>query len=265
MARVMYFDCFAGAAGDMVLGALLDAGLPLDELRRAMGTLGIGHELTAKKVLRAGITATHVDLVAGPDHDHDHHQHGHDHPHQDHHHDHHHSGHEQPHSHGHRSLAEIAHLIGHSALSAAGKERAVQLFRRIGEAEAAIHDMSIDEVHLHEVGAVDSIIDIVGAVFAFEWFGIDDVVASPMNVGGGTVEIAHGVFPVPAPATLRLLAGVPGRTAPAFSRAGDADRRAADFVLRAIVWSAAGDGRRPHRLRRRHARLAGRCPTCCGS
>ena len=213
MARVMYFDCFAGAAGDMVLGALLDAGLPLDALQRALGSLGVGHELKTTRVLRAGITATHVDLVAGSGHD-DHHQHtghhhDHAHPHTGHVHDHHHAGHVQPHSHGHRSLAEITHLIGQSALSPAGSERAIQLFRRIGEAEAAIHNMSIDEVHLHEVGAVDSIIDIVGAVFAFEWFGIDDIVASPMTVGGGTVEIAHGVFPVPAPATIRLLTGVP--------------------------------------------------------
>jgi uncharacterized protein (TIGR00299 family) protein len=224
MARVMYFDCFAGAAGDMVLGALLDAGLPLAELQRALGSLGVGHDLTATKVLRAGINATHVALVAGAGHDvdhrhsdqrdrshhgHSHHHHHHHHDHDHHHHDHGHSGHAQPHSHGHRSLAEITHLIGQSALSPAGRERAVALFRRIGEAEAAIHNMSIDEVHLHEVGAVDSIVDIVGAVFAFEWFGIDDIVASPLNLGAGTVEIAHGVFPVPAPATLRLLAGVP--------------------------------------------------------
>lgn len=228
----MYFDCFAGAAGDMVLGALLDAGLPLAELQRALGSLGVGHDLTATRVLRAGINATHIALVAGAGHDadhrhagkaahghHEHHDHGHrhkhDHDHGHHHHpdqhqhDHGHQGHAQPHSHGHRSLAEITHLIGHSALSPAGRERAVELFRRIGEAEAAIHNMSIDEVHLHEVGAVDSIVDIVGAVFAFEWFGIEDIVASPLNLGAGTVEIAHGVFPVPAPATLRLLAGVP--------------------------------------------------------
>ncbi|HEX7779684.1 MAG TPA: nickel pincer cofactor biosynthesis protein LarC, partial [Vicinamibacterales bacterium] len=200
----------------MVLGALLDAGLPLSALQQAHGTLGVGHDLTATRVLRAGINATHVSLVAGAGHDADHqharhhHSHHHDHHTHDHHtHDHGHAGHQQAHSHGHRSLAEITHLIGHSALSPAGRERAVALFRRIGEAEAAIHNMSIDEVHLHEVGAVDSIVDIVGAVFGFEWFGIDDVVASPLNLGAGTIEIAHGVFPVPAPATLRLLAGVP--------------------------------------------------------
>jgi len=106
-------------------------------------------------------------------------------------------------------LHDIGHLIGHSALSEAGKTKAKAMFRRLGEAEAAIHNMPLEQVHLHEVGAVDSIIDILGAVFAMEWFGIDDVVASPLNVGGGTVEIAHGTFPVPAPATLRLLAGVP--------------------------------------------------------
>jgi uncharacterized protein (TIGR00299 family) protein len=110
---------------------------------------------------------------------------------------------------GHRSLDEIVHLIGHSALSATGKARASAMVRRLAEAEAAIHDVPVSQVHLHEVGAVDSIIDIVGAVFAFEWLGIDDVVSSPLNLGGGSVTIAHGTYPVPAPATLRLLSGVP--------------------------------------------------------
>ncbi len=110
---------------------------------------------------------------------------------------------------GHRSLTEIAHLIGHSALSKPAKVRAISLFRRIAEIEADIHGVSLDDVHLHEVGALDSIIDIAGVVFALEWFGIDDIEASPLNVGSGTVDIAHGRFPVPAPATLRLLAGVP--------------------------------------------------------
>jgi uncharacterized protein (TIGR00299 family) protein len=94
-------------------------------------------------------------------------------------------------------------------LSAAGKARAAALFERLGEAEAAIHGVSVQDIHFHEVGAVDSIIDVVGCVFAMEWFCVADVIASPMNVGGGTVVIAHGTFPVPAPATLRLLAGVP--------------------------------------------------------
>ena len=199
MGRVLYFDCFAGAAGDMVLGALLDAGLPAEELRRALGSLGIGHAIEITRVMRAGIAATHVRVRGEVDHHHTHAEgqpHGHAH--------HHGAG-----AHAHRTVAEIGHLIDGSALSAAGKARAKALFGRIGDAEAAIHNMPVDQVHLHEVGALDSIIDIVGAVFGLEWFGIDDVCASPLNVGSGTVTMAHGTFPVPAPATLRLLAGVP--------------------------------------------------------
>jgi uncharacterized protein (TIGR00299 family) protein len=110
---------------------------------------------------------------------------------------------------GHRTLAEIERLIRTSALSAAGQQQAIALFDRLGEVEAAIHGLPVEEVHLHEVGALDSIIDIVGLVFAFEWFGISDVIVSPLNVGGGTVRIAHGRVPVPAPATLALLKGLP--------------------------------------------------------
>jgi uncharacterized protein (TIGR00299 family) protein len=234
MARVIYLDCFSGVAGDMLLGAFLDAGLPLDELRRALGSLGVDHEIRVTRVVRAGITATHVTVV-GPEasagepshghrHDHgpDHHPHDHAHTHDAGHHRAHPHGHgadahahEHPHTHepdaphGHRSLSQVRHLIGHSALSAAGKARAIELFQRIGEAEAAIHGTPIDQVHLHEVGALDSIIDIVGVVFALEWFGATEVVASPLNVGGGSIEIAHGRYPVPAPATARLLTGVP--------------------------------------------------------
>lgn len=209
MARVMYLDCFSGAAGDMLLAALIDAGLPVDELQRALGSLGVGHELEVTRVMRAGIAATHVAVRHQHGND-GHHQHDHHHHHHHHHHDHGRNEHAPHHrDHSHRTLAEIAGLIEQSALSAAGKARAKALFRRIGEAEAAIHNMPLEQVHLHEVGALDSIIDIAGAVFALEWFGIDDIVSSPLNVGSGTVQIAHGTFPVPAPATLRLLAGVP--------------------------------------------------------
>jgi len=200
MSRVMYFDCFSGAAGDMILGALLDAGLPFDALQQALGSLGVEHELRVSRVVRAGITANHVEVLARD-------REGRDRPRQEH-------AHAHPHGdHGHRSLDEISHLIGHSALSPAGKRRAIDLFHRLGEAEAAIHGVTLDQVHLHEVGALDSIIDIVGAVYAMEWFDIDDVVASSLNVGSGTVKISHGTYPVPAPATLRLLAGVPVHSA----------------------------------------------------
>ena len=221
MARVLYFDCFSGAAGDMILAALLDAGLPLEALKDALGSLGVDHELVVERVMRAGIVATHVS-VRDKEHSHDHahsheHSHSHDHAH-DHTHEHHHDQghshthgrtHSHSHHHEHRTLSEIAWLIDRSGLSADGKTRAKALFQRIGEAEAAIHNMPVENVHLHEVAALDSIIDIVGAVFALEWFGADEIVSSPVNVGGGTVQISHGTFPVPAPATLRLLTGVP--------------------------------------------------------
>lgn len=147
-------------------------------------------------------------------HAHEHQEHGH-HAHDHHHHDDH-AGHARHHdgeaasvAHSHRSLREICALIDRSALSASARTRAVTLFRRLAEVEADIHQMSVDEVHLHEVGALDSIVDIVGAAYAFEWLAADRIVCSPLNVGGGMVEAAHGRMPVPAPATARLLAGVP--------------------------------------------------------
>jgi hypothetical protein len=216
MSRILYFDCFNGASGDMVLGALLDAGLPLDELRRALGSLALdGAAISAKRVLRAGVSATkflaeeHGHNTHTHQHAHHSHEHGHAHDH-DHADDHTHSS--APaaaHHHAHRSLAEINTLIERSALSVAAQARAKELFHRLGEAEAAIHQMPIDKIHLHEVGALDSIIDIVGAVFALEWFRADRIVSSPLNVGGGMVNSAHGHFPVPAPATVKLLAGAP--------------------------------------------------------
>ena len=183
----LYFDCFSGASGDMILGALLDLGLPIDGLRQALGSLAIEYgEVTADRVSRAGVAATKFRLVekgstdASPAAAHKHHH-----------------------------LKHIVAAIRRSSLSATGQERAVQLFERLAQAEAAIHDTPIERVHLHEVGALDSIIDIVGAVYAFEWFGIEDIVSSPLNVGGGTVDCAHGRFPVPAPATARLLSDTP--------------------------------------------------------
>jgi uncharacterized protein (TIGR00299 family) protein len=182
----LYFDCFSGASGDMILGALIDIGLPLEGLRGALGSLAIEYgEVTAERVTRAGVTATKFRLIerevegsTGAAHKHHH-------------------------------LKHIIAAIERSSLSESGRKRAIALFERLAEAEAAIHGTPIERVHLHEVGALDSIIDIVGAVYGFEWFGITDIVASPLNVGGGTVRCAHGVFPVPAPATVRLLAGTP--------------------------------------------------------
>jgi hypothetical protein len=182
---MLYLDCFSGASGDMVLGALLDLGLPLDALRSALGSLALEYgDVAAEKVLRAGVTATkfrlHDTRPPAPEG-----------------------------SHAHYHLKGIVNRIRKSSLSPEGQDRAAHLFERLADAEAAIHNTPIEKVHLHEVGALDSIIDIVGAVYGFEWLGIEDIEASPLNVGGGTIECAHGTFPVPAPATARLLRGVP--------------------------------------------------------
>jgi len=189
--KTLYFDCFAGAAGDMILGALLDAGLPLGALQQALGSLAVdGYDVTADRVVKGGITAVkfrvHELARTGSA-----------------------AAAELPPAHTHRHLRDIREVIERSALSAAGKARAVRMFTRLAEAEAAIHGMPVEHVHLHEVGALDSIVDIVGAVFALEWFGAERIVASPLNVGGGMVRTAHGTFPVPAPATLRLLGDAP--------------------------------------------------------
>ena len=224
MARIIYFDCFSGISGDMILGAFLDAGLPFEDLKRALGSLAVpGYDITAERVLRAGVSATkfsvndHGGSAHSHSHDHEHH-HGHE-PDHDHRHEHDHGhahdhGHDHSHAsggngHGHRTLPDIFDLIDQSALSSAGREKAKALFQRLAEAEAAIHQTPIDRVHLHEVGALDSIIDIVGAVFALEWARADRIICSPLNVGGGMIESAHGLFPVPAPATLKLLGDVP--------------------------------------------------------
>jgi len=220
--RVLYFDCFSGASGDMVLGALIDAGVALDDIRRALGSLAISSEsVWTEQVIRAGIRATKFCVVGEEPvavHAHEHsHGHAHDHAHgheDDHHHDHGHShthghAHGTGHHHAHRSLAEIGGLIERSALSGRGKARAKALFQQLGAAEAAIHGTTTEKVHLHEVGALDSIIDIVGAVYALESLGVDRVVASPLNVGSGSIRSAHGLYPVPAPATMRLLKGAP--------------------------------------------------------
>ncbi len=195
MARVLYLDCFSGAAGDMIAGALVDAGVPFDELARVVDSLGVdGVRITHDRVDRSGVGAAKFRV-----HEHRHDDaHGHDHAHGHHH---------------HRGLSEILQIVERSSLSAGARARAGRLFRRLAEVEAAIHQMPVEEVHLHEVGAVDSIVDIVSAVRALEWLAPDRVVASPLNVGSGTVRCAHGEMPVPAPATAALLTGVPAYAA----------------------------------------------------
>src|SRR4051812_23298889 len=179
----------------MTLGALLDAGMPLADLQHALGSLALdGVELRAEKVLRTGVSATKFSVhertaaALNPE-----------------------PGLPNPAAkpHQHRHLPAIFKMIDTSSLSAAARERVKAMFQRLGEAEAAIHQMPVEKVHLHEVGALDSIIDIVGTVFAMEWAGADRIACSPLNVGGGMVTSAHGVFPVPAPATVKLLGATP--------------------------------------------------------
>lgn len=188
MTRLAYFDCASGASGDMLLGALVDLGLPLDALRAELAKLPLaGYRLEARKVVRAGLQATKVDVVVEGKKATDGHGHAHE----------------------HRGLREILGLLDRSHLEPEVKERAASLFRRLAEAEAAVHGTSPEDVHFHEVGAVDSIVDVVGGVIGLRWLGAERFAASPLNVGTGTVSMSHGIYPVPPPATARLVSGVP--------------------------------------------------------
>lgn len=203
----------------MFIGALLDCGLDFEFLKAELAKLGVeGYELSLTRVDRSGISSAKFDVhLKGEGHSPAHHQH-HDHSH-DHHHDHHHShedGHHhdhehvhETHHHDHRALSQIKHLISASTLSAVVKERAQAIFQRIGEAESKIHGISIETVHFHEVGAVDSIVDIVGACIGLEALRIERIVSSPLHVGSGTFNCAHGTYPVPGPATAEILKGAP--------------------------------------------------------
>ncbi len=179
--KLLYLDCFSGVSGDMLLGALLDLGLSLDELRAQLGRVGLpGYEITAEAVTRQTIAATKFDCHET-----------------------------NPAGHHHRGYTAIAELIAASDLSPAVQSRATAVFRRLGEAEAKVHGVTLEKIHFHEVGAVDSIVDIVGACIGLAILGIERVEALPPPLGRGFVETAHGRFPVPAPATLELLRGIP--------------------------------------------------------
>ncbi len=180
--KIAYFDCFSGISGDMVLGALVDAGCDLARLEAELRRLAVtGWTISTQKVTRGALAATQV-LVQTTE------------------------------QHHHRSLQTILELIDKSGLPPRVAERASRIFRRLGEAEARIHNVLVERVHFHEVGAVDAIVDIVGACVGFELMGVDEFACSPLNLGGGRVETAHGALPVPAPATAELL-----RRAPSYS------------------------------------------------
>jgi pyridinium-3,5-bisthiocarboxylic acid mononucleotide nickel chelatase len=177
--KLAYFDCFSGISGDMTLGALVDAGCGVEHLRAELRGLQVsGWDLSAEKVWKNGMAATHVHVKTEDQQKH-------------------------------RSLSTILEILRNSQLAPQVRERAAAIFQRLGEAEARVHDVPLDKIHFHEVGAVDAIVDIVGACIGFAALGIEKFACSPLNVGGGTAKMAHGFLPVPAPATAKLLQGKP--------------------------------------------------------
>ena len=226
--RIAYLECFSGISGDMFLGALVDAGVSSQLLEAAVAALGLGAKLEISRVVRSGISATKVDVWVEGQKDlpreeywarqdahekqQDLHEHHHEHQHS---HDHAHSHHEKSepvshsHQHSHRGLTEIRKIITAASISERAKNTAIAIFEALGAAEAKIHNVPVETVHFHEVGAVDAMVDIVCAAVGAEALGVDQIVCSPLNVGGGTVKCAHGTFPVPAPATVELLKDAP--------------------------------------------------------
>src|ERR1019366_6210895 len=178
MALLAYLDAFSGISGDMLVGALADAGADAAAIADSIASLEIGATVSFEKVRRCGIGAMRYHVEVGE-------------------------------KRAHRHLAQIIKIIEKAGLPARATRNAVAIFQKLGEAEAAVHQVALETVHFHEVGAADSIADIVGASVGFELLGVDRIVCSPINVGSGTVNTEHGVLPVPAPATVRLLTGAP--------------------------------------------------------
>ncbi|MBI4714749.1 MAG: LarC family nickel insertion protein, partial [Nitrospirae bacterium] len=178
--KLAYFDCFSGASGDMILGALVDAGLPLATLQERLALLDVeGYEVNAYPVTKKGLRATKVDVVI---------------PRKD-----------LPA----RDFRDMREIIEKSGLTPTEKEQGLRIFTRLAEAEARVHDCPVEEIHFHELGALDTLVDVMGAVIGFQALGIEKIVVSPLDVGGGMTEAAHGRLPVPGPATAELLKEVP--------------------------------------------------------
>lgn len=220
--RIAYLDCFSGISGDMFFGALIDAGVAPEVFQRAVEALAVGAKLEIGRVDRSGITATKVDVIvrgardspraspASATHDHTHQSgHRHEHSHDDAHGHHHDTVQQNIGRHHGRGLVEIRDIIRKAAISESAKRIAIEIFEKLGAAEAKIHNIPIENIHFHEVGAVDALVDITCAAVGAEALAVDEIVCSPLNVGGGTITCAHGTFPVPAPATVELLTGVP--------------------------------------------------------
>ncbi|WP_172370036.1 nickel pincer cofactor biosynthesis protein LarC [Sporosarcina jiandibaonis] len=193
--NILYFDCFSGISGDMVIGALIDAGGDPTHLVNELKKLKMvdEYELTFTRVVKNGISSTKFDVLLETEAHHHEHEHSHD--------DH--------HGHSHRSYKHIVQLIKSAGFSERVEAMSLSIFEKIGIAEGMIHGVALDDVHFHEVGAVDSIIDIVGTAILLEQLEIDKIQSSPIPVGSGKIHIDHGIYPVPAPATLEILRGIP--------------------------------------------------------
>ena len=179
--RIGYLDCFSGISGNMCLGALVDAGAPLARIEAVLAKLPVhGYRVKAERVMRRGIAATHVDILL-----------------------------DESERHPHRGLKDVLDIIARAGLDAQVAERSAAVFRNLAEAEAKVHGTDVDSVHFHEVGAVDAICDIVGTAAGLAELGIERLLFSTVRLGGGTVKMAHGILPVPAPATAELLKGLP--------------------------------------------------------
>lgn len=177
--KTLYFDCFAGASGDMILGAMVAAGVDANALREQLSLLNVeGFKIDFETVNRSGLSATYARV-------------------------------ETVHEHKHRHLSDIRRIIEDSGVAPGAKDLALRIFTRLAEAEARVHNEPIEKVHFHEVGALDAIVDVVGAAICFDLMKIDRFVSSPLHVGSGMVKMAHGRFPVPPPAVTELLRGVP--------------------------------------------------------
>lgn len=177
--KTLFFDCFAGVSGDMILGACIDSGVPINFLKQELQKLNVdGFEVSEKKVSKHSITGTHV-IVATEE------------------------------QHHHRTLPIITEIINSSSLSTYVKKHALKVFQNLAEAEAKIHGTTIDKIHFHEVGALDAIVDIVGAIICFEYLQVEQIYVSKIHVGSGFIKCAHGTMPLPAPATIELLKDIP--------------------------------------------------------
>ncbi|MDR0713770.1 MAG: nickel pincer cofactor biosynthesis protein LarC [Bacteroidales bacterium] len=195
--KILYYDCFSGISGDMNLGAMVDIGVPAGYLIEELKKLNTdGYKIDFSTAQRKGITGTQASVLLTDD------QH-YSHKHNDQHHSHTH------HSHSHRNLHDISHIINESELPDKVKRMSTDIFGLVAQAEAKIHGKAVEDVHFHEVGATDSIVDIVGAAICIDYLKPDRIIASPVEMGGGFVDCAHGTFPVPAPATLEIMKGKP--------------------------------------------------------